>query len=195
MREDRKNIASEFTAHQSDLNSLLSKHTLPVPEGYFEQLAESLATIPQQQTGRVRNMYLVRFAVAAAAVFLVVYAGIRLFSPEPGTLYTRIAEMDDAELDAFMQEQLEALTYDELIAALDEEIIQVETEDFFATNFSDTAAMTETLHAVIHEQVFVHTVEESQVNKVLEEHYFDAIEDAELQEYLNNEAFFDDLVF
>lgn len=193
MGAEREHIRRELEQEHSRLHRLLKEDVLRTPDGYFEALEARLLQIPNAQQSRsiIRSMRVWIFA-AAACMVLALSARVFFFhSHAEQPLHIALAEMEDSELDVYLHEQLESLSYDDLYTYLDNSVQAFEAMDLFETQFADTAAVTALLNDHIQEQVFTDAVNTEE--KILEKHMIETTGEDALDAFINSEYILDDI--
>jgi hypothetical protein len=196
MEQEQKNTLQELEDAGSNLPEVLQRNTMRVPDGYFDTLEESImaATIatkaPEVQKGRSLRIWPM---LAAASVIVVVGAIIwqrnnAMVSPE-----MQFAQMSDAELDTYIDEQIASLSSDEIYNYLSEEIHAIEASDILNSDLMDATDAAAHFQESMHEQVYPINEGGQTEPTLLDEELWKDVDDALLQEYLNNAAIFDDM--
>ncbi|HRF76928.1 MAG TPA: hypothetical protein PLB46_10175 [Chitinophagales bacterium] len=186
------------------LNQQLKEQQLLVPEGYFEQLEQDIfkATTGVKQieiTARKQPTLIKRLIIvtAVAASIALVYIGVNLFSKDKITrLGVQFAEMTDAEINNYMDEQIASLSYDDLYGYLNTNVDDLSTDVLFASTYSDAGQIDESITGELHEQVLDQDVMNSVIDQspiMLDETIMDSIDNELLQEYFNDATLFENL--
>ncbi|HRH53783.1 MAG TPA: hypothetical protein PLN38_10705 [Chitinophagales bacterium] len=186
------------------LNQQLKEQQLLVPEGYFEQLEQDIfkATTGVKQieiTARKQPTLIKRLIVvtAMAASIALVYIGVTLLSKDNITrLGVQFAEMTDAEINNYMDEQIASLSYDDLYGYLNTNVDDLSTDVLFASTYSDAGQIDESITGELHEQVLDQDVMNSVIDQspiMLDETIMDSIDSELLQEYFNDATLFENL--
>lgn len=186
------------------LNKQLKEQQLLVPEGYFEQLEQDIlkATTGVKQieiTAHKQPTLIKRLIIvtAVAASIALVYIGINLFSKDKITrLGVQFAEMTDAEINNYMDEQIASLSYDDLYSYLNTNVDDLSTDVLFASTYSDAGQIDESITGELHEQVLDQDVMNSIIDQspiMLDETIMDSIDNELLQEYFNDATLFENL--
>lgn len=186
------------------LNKQLKEQQLLVPEGYFEQLEQDIlkATTGVKQieiTAHKQPTLIKRLIIvtAVAASIALVYIGINLFSKDKITrLGVQFAEMTDAEINNYMDEQIASLSYDDLYSYLNTNVDDLSTAVLFASTYSDAGQIDESITGELHEQVLDQDVMNSIIDQspiMLDETIMDSIDNELLQEYFNDATLFENL--
>lgn len=186
------------------LNQQLKEQQLLVPEGYFEQLEQDIfkATTGVKQieiTARKQPTLIKRLIVvtAIAASIALVYIGVTLLSKDNITrLGVQFAEMTDAEINNYMDEQIASLSYDDLYGYLNTNVDDLSTDVLFASTYSDAGQIDESITGELHEQVLDQDVMNSVIDQspiMLDETIMDSIDNELLQEYFNDATLFENL--
>ncbi len=186
------------------LNQQLKEQQLLVPEGYFEQLEQDIfkATTGVKQieiTARKQPTLIKRLIIvtAVAASIALVYIGVNLFSKDKITrLGVQFAEMTDAEINNYMDEQIASLSYDDLYGYLNTNVDDLSTDVLFASTYSDAGQIDESITGELHEQVLDQDVMNSIIDQspiMLDETIMDSIDNELLQEYFNDATLFENL--
>lgn len=193
MQTEREHIHNELREAGSKLGDLLQRDTMRTPEGYFESLEAAILakTVEKDQKGGPRFRILNYVSAAAAMVLLAIGLWWTTGRDAAQPLHMQLAAMNDAELDAFMDEQLAMISYEELYLYLENDVQSIETNDLFSTELMDETSAGEKMQADLQEQVFTDAPAVSEA--LLEPHELETIETEELQEYINNELLFEDL--
>ncbi len=175
------------------------RHSMQVPEGYFEDLERNIlqktiysgTAVPEAKIIRIKWT---RILLAVAAISAVAYFGLHfLLTNDQRPLEIRLAEMSGAEIDNFMEEQLAGLSYDDLHNYIADNITQIQTEMLFTTDFIDDASALDKITEDVHDQILHPEVEQETINgSLLDEELLKQIDDQELQDYLNDATLFDD---
>lgn len=186
------------------LNQQLKEQQLLVPDGYFEQLEQDIfkATTGVKQieiTARKQPTLIKRLIIvtAVAASIALVYIGVNLFSKDKITrLGVQFAEMTDAEINNYMDEQIASLSYDDLYGYLNTNVDDLSTDVLFASTYSDAGQIDESITGELHEQVLDQDVMNSIIDQspiMLDETIMDSIDNELLQEYFNDATLFENL--
>lgn len=186
------------------LNQQLKEQQLLVPDGYFEQLEQDIfkATTGVKQieiTARKQPTLIKRLIVvtAIAASIALVYIGVTLLSKDNITkLGVQFAEMTDAEINNYMDEQIASLSYDDLYGYLNTNVDDLSTDVLFASTYSDAGQIDESITGELHEQVLDQDVMNSIIDQspiMLDETIMDSIDNELLQEYFNDATLFENL--
>lgn len=186
------------------LNQQLKEQQLLVPDGYFEQLEQDIfkATTGVKQieiTARKQPTLIKRLIVvtAMAASIALVYIGVTLLSKDNITrLGVQFAEMTDAEINNYMDEQIASLSYDDLYGYLNTYVDDLSTDVLFASTYSDAGQIDESITGELHEQVLDQDVMNSVIDQspiMLDETIMDSIDNELLQEYFNDATLFENL--
>jgi len=186
------------------LNQQLKEQQLLVPDGYFEQLEQDIfkATTGVKQieiTARKQPTLIKRLIVvtAMAASIALVYIGVTLLSKDNITrLGVQFAEMTDAEINNYMDEQIASLSYDDLYGYLNTNVDDLSTDVLFASTYSDAGQIDESITGELHEQVLDQDVMNSIIDQspiMLDETIMDSIDNELLQEYFNDATLFENL--
>jgi|GEM_PF-1472809 len=186
------------------LNQQLKEQQLLVPDGYFEQLEQDIfkATTGVKQieiTARKQPTLIKRLIIvtAVAASIALVYIGVNLFSKDKITrLGVQFAEMTDAEINNYMDEQIASLSYDDLYGYLNTYVDDLSTDVLFASTYSDAGQIDESITGELHEQVLDQDVMNSIIDQspiMLDETIMDSIDNELLQEYFNDATLFENL--
>lgn len=186
------------------LNQQLKEQQLLVPDGYFEQLEQDIfkATTGVKQieiTARKQPTLIKRLIIvtAVAASIALVYIGVNLFSKDKITrLGVQFAEMTDAEINNYMDEQIASLSYDDLYGYLNTYVDDLSTDVLFASTYSDAGQIDESITGELHEQVLDQDVMNSVIDQspiMLDETIMDSIDNELLQEYFNDATLFENL--
>lgn len=186
------------------LNQQLKEQQLLVPEGYFEQLEQDIfkATTGVKQieiTARKQPTLIKRLIIvtAVAASIALVYIGVNLFIKDKITrLGVQFAEMTDAEINNYMDEQIASLSYDDLYGYLNTNVDDLSTDVLFASTYSDAGQIDESITGELHEQVLDQDVMNSIIDQspiMLDETIMDSIDNELLQEYFNDATLFENL--
>ncbi|HRG29153.1 MAG TPA: hypothetical protein PLJ00_14745 [Chitinophagales bacterium] len=186
------------------LNQQLKEQQLLVPDGYFEQLEQDIfkATTGVKQieiTARKQPTLIKRLIVvtAMAASIALVYIGVTLLSKDNITrLGVQFAEMTDAEINNYMDEQIASLSYDDLYGYLNTNVDDLSTDVLFASTYSDAGQIDESITGELHEQVLDQDVMNSVIDQspiMLDETIMDSIDNELLQEYFNDATLFENL--
>lgn len=186
------------------LNQQLKEQQLLVPDGYFEQLEQDIfkATTGVKQieiTARKQPTLIKRLIIvtAVAASIALVYIGVNLFIKDKITrLGVQFAEMTDAEINNYMDEQIASLSYDDLYGYLNTNVDDLSTDVLFASTYSDAGQIDESITGELHEQVLDQDVMNSVIDQspiMLDETIMDSIDNELLQEYFNDATLFENL--
>ncbi len=186
------------------LNQQLKEQQLLVPDGYFEQLEQDIfkATTGVKQieiTARKQPTLIKRLIIvtAVAASIALVYIGVNLFIKDKITrLGVQFAEMTDAEINNYMDEQIASLSYDDLYGYLNTNVDDLSTDVLFASTYSDAGQIDESITGELHEQVLDQDVMNSIIDQspiMLDETIMDSIDNELLQEYFNDATLFENL--
>lgn len=193
MTTERDHIDRELKEEGSTLPELLRRDTMRVPDGYFEDLEGAiLDQTVNRQSKRTRVIFMRRITIAAAAAVVILFIGIKLFRTEPVTsdLPLALAAMEEAELETYIQTQVDAISYEEIYTYLTNNVQSIEPADLFTSEFVDAGEVSTTMHEELHEQVFTEVSPDDET--ILEDRIMDDIDASTIQEFLNNEALFDD---
>lgn len=186
------------------LDKQLKEQQLLVPEGYFEQLEQdilkSTTGVKQIEITAHKQPTLIKrliIVTAVAASIALVYIGINLFSKDKITrLGVQFAEMTDAEINNYMDEQIASLSYDDLYSYLNTNVDDLSTDVLFASTYSDAGQIDESITGELHEQVLDQDVMNSIIDQspiMLDETIMDSIDNELLQEYFNDATLFENL--
>lgn len=186
------------------LDKQLKDQQLLVPEGYFEQLEQDIfiATTGVKQieiTARKQPTLIKRLIIvtALAASIALVYVGVTLLNKDSFTrLGVQFAEMTDAEINNYMEEQIASLSYDDLYGYLNHHVDDLSTAVLFASTYSNPAQIDESITGELHEQVLDQNVMNSVIDQspiMLDETIMDSIDNELLQEYFNDATLFENL--
>lgn len=196
MEQEQKNTLQELEEAGSDLPQMLQRNTMRVPEGYFDTLEAAIiaqttaARAPEVEKGRSLRMWMM---LAAASVIVVLGIALLLQQKPEESLAMQFAGMSDQELDAYINEQIASISTEEIYQYLSEEIHTIEASDIMTTQLMDGTDASDHFQESMHEQVY--PVGENGLSEpaLLDEDMMDEIDDALLQEYLNNAAIFEDM--
>lgn len=184
-----------------NLNRKLKQNTMRVPDDYFTNLEQSIfeKTIgtEAEQIKKTPVIKRIMIITAIAATVTAIYFGVSFFGKDSNTkLAIQLAEMSDTELNNYMDDQIAALSYDDLYGYVAQHVDDISTNAIFNSAFElpaqSDASLTNDLHEqVLDQDVLNQIIDKTEIN--LEPTLMDSIDEEILQEYLNDATLFEHL--
>ncbi len=181
-----------------NLNRKLKQNTMRVPDDYFTNLEQSIfeKTIgtEAEQIKKTPVIKRIMIITAVAATVTAIYFSISLFGKDSTTkLAIQLAEMSDTELNNYMDDQIAALSYDDLYGYVAQHVDDISTNTIFNSAFElpaqSDASLTNDLHEqVLDQDVLNQIIDKTEIN--LEPTLMDPIDEEILKEYVNDATLF-----
>ncbi len=196
---EKQNIKRELEELNSILKDMTEKEGLNFPVGYFEQLEADIldktiyAGKEIKEDKKIIRISWLKYVSGIAAVFVLVFIGIKLFGDKDESLEMQLAKMDNKEINNFIDEQIASISSEELQNYLIQNVEDIETELLFETEFISDASVTEKMSEDLNEQILHETLSPETKNNLLDEELLKQLDDQTIQDYLNDAALFEDL--
>lgn len=185
MSKMKKEIEQELQEISPFVNNFLQQQKSEVPDNYFEELEQNLLakTVLKNQTRKntvIKKWSVISLSAAAAIAFI--FFGLNYFNHE---------EMQMKSFD----EQLAALSYDDISSIIENNIEEFDTKLFFETEFVDTKTVHTSMSTTLHQQIMNSNpaiLEQPKEEINLDEEILNTIEDSSIKEYLLDESLMND---
>ena len=198
MNNEKQNIKRELEELDSILMDMQVDEGLNFPVGYFEKLEEDILNKTIYEEKGIKNdkkiirLTWLKYVSGIAAVFVLVFVGVKIFSNKNDSLEMQLAKMDNKEIDNFIDEQLASISEEELHNYLIQNVENIETELLFETDFISDASATEKISEEVNEQIMQEISSPNTKNNLLDEELLKQLDDQTIQDYLNDAALFED---
>ncbi len=202
MNNEKENIKKELNEIESNLK-LPDDNSLNVPEGYFELLEKDIldktiyadAEIDQHSIGhktKVLQMKWVKIVSGAAAMIILSTVIKLLVENKTETIEIQLANMSNLELNQYIDNKIASITSEELHSFLTEYVEEFDAELLFETNFITDASAGQKITEDINEQI-MNSNEATETNKsLLDQELLKQIDEQTIQNYINEEALYND---
>ncbi len=198
MKNEKLNIKHELQELNSILKDMPENEGLNFPIGYFEQLENDIlnktiyAEKDTNNNKKIIRLSWLKYVSGIAAVFVLVFIGVKIFGDKNDSLEMQLANMDNREIDNFIDQQLASISEEELHKYLIQNVENIETQLLFETDFISDATVTEKMTEDLNEQIMHEPSSPNTKNNLLDEELLKQLDDQTIQDYLNDAALFED---
>ena len=199
MKNEKQNIKRELEELNSILKDMPDDGGLNFPIGYFEELENDILnkTIYAEKdinnNKKIIRLTWLKYVSGIAAVFVLVFIGVKIFGNKNDGLEMQLANMNNTEIDNFINKQIASISSEELQNYLIQNVEDIDTELLFETDFISDATVTEKMSEDVNEQIMQETSSPQKNENLLDEELLKQLDDQTIQDYLNDAALFEDL--
>lgn len=186
MQNEKQHIENELQEISPLVKTILQKHVTEVPEEYFSELERNILskTIHKKYTKALTLRRQILYIVSAAAIFSIIFFGVRILQKD-GTqtlsFESQLAQLSDTELETYISENVQ----------------EIETDMLFETAYISDEALDEKFTQDVKTPIMQKEIQEKEnakpASETESENIFEEIDDATLNELLDDESLFEDL--
>lgn len=186
MRNEKQHIENELQEISPLVKNGLQKHVTKVPEEYFSELERNILskTIHKKNTKVLTLRKQIFYIVSAAAILSIIFFGVRILQKDgiqTLSFESQLAQLSDTELETYISENVQ----------------EIETNLLFETAYISDEALDEKFTQDVKTPIIQKEIQKNEgampAGNTESENIFEEIDDATLNELLNDESLFEDL--